>query len=114
MLHHDLATQVTTMEVDPDYGGTRRYPDGLTFLESAHEVYAIQEGRPTSPRTESHWQLRLAGDGWAAEVETHSVISSEADTFSFVNSVYAVAEHGGVRETVFDQTLHDTRPRTSA
>ena len=111
---HDLATQVTTMEVDPDYGGTRQYPDGLTFLESAHEVYTIQESNPASPRTESRWELRLAADGWAAEVETYSMISSDADTFSLVNTVRAVAEWDGVRETVFDHTFNDIRPRTSA
>ena len=111
---HDLATLTTTLDVDPDYGATRQYPDGLTFLESAREVYSIQEHCPTSPRTESHWQVRMARAEWVAEIETRSVISSDADTFSLVNTVRAVAECDGIRETVFDHTFYDTRPRTSA
>ena len=114
IVSHDLATLTTTIDVDPDYGGTRQYPDGLTFLESARELYAIQENCPTSPRTESRWQLRLARADWVAEVETQSVISCDADTFYLVNTVRAVAECHGIRETVFDHTIHDSRPRTSA
>lgn len=114
VVSHDVEHGVTRIDVDPGYGGTRQYPDGLRFLESTRECYTISESEPSSPRTESHWQLLLANGSWSAEIETRSVIGCDGDTFYFENTVRAVAERDGVRETVFDRTFHDTRPRTSA
>lgn len=114
VVRHDVAAGETTIEVDPGYGGTRRYPDGLEFLESAREVYLIREGDPSSPRTESHWRIRLSNDGWAAEVQTRSVITCDADTFVLENTVRATAERDGRSETVHEQTVRDRIPRTSA
>lgn len=114
VIRHDVALGETTVEVDPGYGGTRGYPDGLQVLESAREVCQVREGAPTSPRTESHWQLRLANDGWVAEVETRSVITCDADTFIVENTVRATAEREGVEEMVFERTYRDLVPRTSA
>lgn len=113
VVSHDVEHGVTTIDVDPGYGGTRGYPDGLTFLESTREVYTIAEGDPCSPRTESHWQLLLTRDGWTAEIETRSAIGCDADAFHFENTVRAVAVRDGIREKVFDRTFQDTRPRTS-
>lgn len=113
VVRHDVALGETTLEVDPGYGGTRRYPDGLQFLESTREVYRVQEGAPSSPRTESHWRLRLSNQGWAAAVATRSVISCDADRFILENTVRATAERDGQEETVFEHTFHDTVPRTS-
>lgn len=114
VVRHDVAAGETTIEVDPGYGGTRRYPDGLEFLESAREVYLIREGDPSSPRTESHWRIRLSNDGWAAEVRTRSVITCDAGTFVLENTVRATAERDGRSETVHEQTVRDRIPRTSA
>ncbi|MFK5689788.1 CocE/NonD family hydrolase [Ornithinimicrobium sp. LYQ92] len=114
VVRHDVAAGETTIEVDPGYGGTRRYPDGLEFLESAREVYLIREGDPSSPRTESHWRIRLSNDRWAAEVQTRSVITCDADTFVLENTVRATAERDGRSETVHEETVRDRIPRTSA
>lgn len=114
VIRHDVALGETTIEVDPGYGGTRGYPDGLQFLESTREVSQVREGDPTSPRTESHWRLRLANDGWAAAVETQSVITCDTDAFLVDNVVRATAVRNGVEETVFTRTYHDRVPRTSA
>lgn len=114
VVRHDVAAGETTIEVDPGYGGTRRYPDGLEFLESAREVYLIREGEASSPRTESHWRIRLSNDGWAAEVQTRSVITCDADTFVLENTVRATAERDGRSETVHEETVRDRIPRTSA
>ncbi|GAA1134921.1 CocE/NonD family hydrolase [Ornithinicoccus hortensis] len=113
VVRHDVARGETVLEVDPGYGGTRRYPDGLQFLESTREIYTVREGDPTSPRTESHWQLRLANDGWAATVETRSLIGCTEDAFVLENHVHATAEVDGRSETVFEHTFHDRIPRTS-
>jgi len=114
VLHHDVARGETTLEVDPGYGGTRVYPDGLTFLETAEERYVIREGEPTSPRAESHWRIRMEHTGWVADVETWSVISCDETHFVVENRVRAEAERDGVREVVADRTFTDRVPRTSA
>lgn len=114
VIRHDIATQETTIEVDPGYGGTRAYPDGLQFLESAREVFTIREGDPTSPRTESHWSLRLHGAGWVGEVQTSTVIGCTADDFVVDCSVRATAVVDGVEQLAFERTYRDVVPRTSA
>lgn len=42
----DVAKGEWRLEVDPRYGGTRVYPDGLEFTEDAVETYVIQESDP--------------------------------------------------------------------
>lgn len=37
-----------TLEVDPNYGGSRTYPDGLRYEESARETYRIRRDDPLS------------------------------------------------------------------
>ncbi|MGO1768554.1 MAG: CocE/NonD family hydrolase [Microbacterium sp.] len=111
---HDVARGETVLDIDPGYGGTRHYPDGLDFLEDAREIYRITQGDPSSPVTESHWSLRLSNDGWAAEIETRSIIRCDADSFHLENAVTAVAERDGARETVFDRVFTTSLPRTSA
>ena len=44
----DVAKGEWRLEVDPRYGGTRVYPDGLEFTEDAVETYTIQENDPLS------------------------------------------------------------------
>ncbi len=42
----DAAKGEWRLEVDPRYGGTRVYPDGLEFTEDARETYTINETDP--------------------------------------------------------------------
>lgn len=113
VVRHDVATGETVMEVDPGYGGTRRYPSGLDFLEWTEEVYRIREGDPSSPVAEARWRIGLSNDGWSATVETTSVISCDAEAFHVENTVVAVAEREGERETVGEFAYRDRVPRTS-
>lgn len=126
VVSYDVARQETVLDIDPDYGGTRRYPDGMSFLEDAREVYTIREGDPASPQAESHWTLRLSNDAgtlpatgeaydaWAADIETHSIIRSDADSFHLENTVVAFAQRAGAREKVFERAFLRSIPRTSA
>ncbi|MFD1858958.1 CocE/NonD family hydrolase [Aeromicrobium camelliae] len=114
LVRYDVARGETVLEVDPGYGGTRQYLDGLSFLESAEEVYTVREGDPSSPRAESHWRLRLTNEGWAADVETWSTITCDAESFIVENRVLAHAERDGARELVADRVFRDVVPRTSA
>lgn len=114
LVTHDVAARETVLDVDPDYGGTRSYPDGLVFLEDARERYVIREDDPCSPRTESSWSLRLSNAGWAAEVETSSVVTCDADAFHLESTVVAHAVRDDERTVVLDRTFAASIPRTSA
>lgn len=114
LVRHDVARAETILEVDPGYGGTRRYPDGLDFLESTEERYVIREGEPESARADSHWRISLLKDDWSAHVETWSTITSNGSHFVIENRVVATADRNGVTEKVADRTFHDEIPRTSA
>ncbi|SDS65622.1 CocE/NonD family hydrolase [Microlunatus soli] len=110
----DVAARETVLTVDPGYGGTRRYPDGLDFLESAEETYRIIEGDPAAARADSHWQITMSKDDWVAEIETWSTITADTTDFIVDNRVLATADRGGKKEIVADRTFHDRIPRTSA
>ncbi|MFE5292457.1 CocE/NonD family hydrolase [Isoptericola sp. NPDC056618] len=115
----DVAEGRWLLEVDPRYGGTRTYPDGLEFTEDALERYWI--GRDaTSARTRSDWTVRLrrgaggplpAGmtDGWDASVVTRSEITCDEHAFRTENEV--VARDGD--EVVFERRWTRTIPRTA-
>lgn len=111
----DVATGETVLSVDPGYGGSREYPDGLVFTESAREVYRITEGDPTSASAESSWRIALDGPSWAALVETSSRVTATAEEFVIENRLRATATGAdGENEVVTEKTFIDRAPRTSA
>lgn len=114
LICHDVAEGRTRLVVDPGYGGTRLYPDGLTFLEDTEESYEIAENDPASPSAASKWRIELIKDDWSAVVHTDSQISCDADNFYLSNTVRASATVAGQRQEVFSRTFTDTVPRTSA
>ncbi|MDG4860506.1 CocE/NonD family hydrolase [Streptomyces sp. T-3] len=107
----DVAKGEWRLEVDPRYGGTRVYPDGLEFTEDALETYTIDEADPLSARTRSDWSIRLHRPelGWDATVETHSEIACEAAEFITSNEV--ICRDGD--EVVFHRTWERRIPRTA-
>uniref|UniRef100_A0AAU2VPL7 CocE/NonD family hydrolase n=1 Tax=Streptomyces sp. NBC_00008 TaxID=2903610 RepID=A0AAU2VPL7_9ACTN len=107
----DVAKGEWRMEVDPRYGGTRIYPDGLEFTEDALETYTIQEHDPLSARTRSDWTVRLhrPETAWDALIETRSEIS--ADATHFITSNEVVCKDSG--EVVFHRTWEKRIPRTA-
>ncbi|MDI3422494.1 CocE/NonD family hydrolase [Streptomyces luteolus] len=107
----DVARGTWRLEVDPRYGGTRVYPDGLEFSEDALETYEIDERDPLSARTHSDWSIRLHRPelGWDARVETHSTITCDADDFLTSNEV--ICREGN--EVVFHRTWEKRIPRTA-
>ncbi|MGC5410390.1 CocE/NonD family hydrolase C-terminal non-catalytic domain-containing protein, partial [Streptomyces sp. DT225] len=107
----DVAKGEWRLEVDPRYGGTRVYPDGLEFTEDAVETYTAQEGDPLSARTRSDWTIRLHRPemSWDVQIDTRSEITADADDFHTVNEV--VCTEGG--EVVFHRTWEKSIPRTS-
>lgn len=113
VVSHDVAAQETRLEVDPRYGGTRQYPDGLIFLEDAHETYRVVEGDGISPRATTRWQITLAKPGWRAVIETSTTLGAEADAFVHTAEVSARAEVDGTEAMVFHRSYRDVIPRTS-
>ncbi|MEE1803755.1 CocE/NonD family hydrolase [Streptomyces sp. JV176] len=107
----DVAAGVWRLEVDPRYGGSRFYPDGLEFSEDARETYTIQERDPLSARTLSRWTIRLHRPdlAWDTRVETRSEIRCDADDFIATDEVICrVGE-----EVVHHRTWEKRIPRTA-
>lgn len=107
----DVAKGEWRLEVDPRYGGTRVYPDGLEFTEDALETYTIQEKDPLSARTRSDWAIRLHRPemAWDVRIETRSEIG--ADDTDFITTDEVVCKEGG--EVVFHRTWEKRIPRTA-
>jgi hypothetical protein len=107
----DVAKGEWRLEVDPRYGGTRVYPDGLEFTEDALETYTINDSDPLSARTRSTWSIRLHRPDlpWDARVSTTSEITCDADDFITSNEV--ICKDGD--EVVFHRTWEKRIPRTA-
>ncbi|GEB48677.1 MULTISPECIES: CocE/NonD family hydrolase [Streptomyces] len=107
----DVAAGTWRLEVDPRYGGTRVYPDGLEFTENALETYTIQENDPLSATTRSDWEIRLHRPelGWDARVTTRSTITTDGTGFLTTNEVVC---HEGETE-LFRRTWENRIPRTA-
>lgn len=123
IVQYDVATGETLLSVDPDYGGSRIYPDGLVFMEDTRENYRIREGDPTSASAESVWTLSLqneqavgqAEQPWRAEIHTRQLITADAQEYRIQNWVTAVAQEGEAEPETLAEHHFDTRvPRTSA
>ncbi|MCF3962139.1 CocE/NonD family hydrolase [Streptomyces fuscigenes] len=111
LVTRDVAEGIWRLEVDPRYGGTRVYPDGLEFTEDALETYTIQEGDPLSATAASRWSVRLHRPelGWDTRVETRSETACDEDVFTTVNEV--ICREGD--EIVFHRTWEKEIPRTA-
>ncbi|GAA0493642.1 CocE/NonD family hydrolase [Streptomyces olivaceiscleroticus] len=107
----DVAAGTWTLEVDPRYGGTRIYPDGLEFTEDALETYRIDSADPESAATRSDWSIRLRRPdlGWDARVRTRSEITTDAGDFVTKNEVVC---HDG-EEEIFRRSWERRIPRTA-
>ncbi|MFB6705249.1 CocE/NonD family hydrolase [Streptomyces sp. NPDC056333] len=107
----DVAKGEWRLEVDPRYGGTRVYPDGLEFTEDGVDAYTIQENDPLSARTRSDRTIRLhrPETAWDVKIETRSEISGDED--DFLTSDEMVCKDGD--EIVFHRTWVKRIPRTA-
>ncbi|MFH7598642.1 CocE/NonD family hydrolase [Streptomyces racemochromogenes] len=107
----DVARGTWRLEVDPRYGGTRVYPDGLEYEEEAAEAYEIQQSDPLSARTRSDWRIRLhrPEPGWDVRVETRSEISCDEGGFTTSNEV--VCREG--EEVLYHRTWQRRLPRAA-
>lgn len=107
---HDVGTGIWELRVDPRYGGSRTFPDGLSYAEDTRETYRITDGDPLSARAESAWTIAIGRGDWRTDVETRSVLTATATDFVADSSL--VARHGG--EVVAERRWHRTIPRRGA
>ncbi|MFI6490682.1 CocE/NonD family hydrolase [Streptomyces sp. NPDC050564] len=107
----DVAASAWRLEVDPRYGGTRVYPDGLEFTENALETYTINDFHPLSARARSTWSIRLHRPDlpWDARISTTSEITCDTEDFTTSNEV--ICKDGD--EVVFHRTWEKRIPRTA-
>ncbi|MGP3975819.1 CocE/NonD family hydrolase [Streptomyces sp. 8N114] len=110
LVTHDVAAGEWTLEVDPRYGGSRTFPDGLRYEENARETYRIRSDDPLSASAVSVWRIRLARGGeWDAEIVARTELRATAA--EFVMDSHLEARANG--ETVAERAWHRTTPRTS-
>ncbi|AUG76482.1 peptidase S15 [Kitasatospora sp. MMS16-BH015] len=112
LVHHDVATGTWRLEVDPNYGGSRTYPDGLVFDERALECYEITSDDPLTAHTRSDWTIRLQRPdlGWDTTVTTRSELTATATHFTTRNHLTA-HDTGSV---IFERTWERRIPRTAS
>jgi len=107
---YDPQTGTWELVVDPNYGGTRTYPDGLVYEERVREAYRIRADDPLSARAESTWDIGLSRGDWRVEISTRSVVTASATHFTTDNQV--IARESGAE--VFSRSWRADIPRTSA
>jgi putative CocE/NonD family hydrolase len=108
----DVVARTTALQVDPAYGGTRIYPDGLHFDEDTVERYWIQWDDPLSARTEAEWRvaIRRPDIGWETSLEADTRITCDAENF-YTESVVRCFD---AEEKIFDRVWRSTIPREAS
>ena len=115
-VRHDVEARRWMVVVDPAYGGSRTYPNGLVYGEEAHETYAIASDDPLSGIATSRWRVRLGRGDWQVAVITDQYLLCDADDFIIRASVEAeILSPDGreVVETVAYRTYDARIPRTA-
>ncbi|MGJ3508319.1 CocE/NonD family hydrolase [Enemella sp. A6] len=113
-VRHDVGAKRWTLLVDPAYGGSRTYPNGLVYDEEAFETYAITEDDPLSPLATSRWRVGLARGEWQVEVRTEQQVQCDADDFlvrAHVQAVVLSADGQSDAEVLAQRSWEERIPR---
>ncbi|MDR7330626.1 CocE/NonD family hydrolase [Corynebacterium guangdongense] len=108
----DVVKQETMLQVDPGYGGTRIYPDGLIYDEESVERYWITADDPTSARTEAEWNIRLRRPDLDWDTSVSAVTRITCDEGYFYTTSTVICRDG--EEEFFTKTWENTIPRTAS
>ncbi|GAA3730317.1 hypothetical protein HDA32_005989 [Spinactinospora alkalitolerans] len=106
---HDVERGEWTLEVDPNYGGSRTFPDGLEYTEQALETYRIRSGDPLSAVADSQWHIRLRREGWETSVRTRTELRATADAFIVRSDLTACSGDEVVAQREWEREI----PRTA-
>ncbi len=81
LLHRDLATKASSLEVVNDQGRFRIVDTDTEIHRSANEYYRTIDDDFTSARGETMTESCFARDGWNTQVYTRTTLSCTKDTF---------------------------------
>ena len=109
LVTHDVGAGEWVLDVDPNYGGSRTYPDGLVYTEKAREYYRIRVDDPLSAVAGSRWEIRMQREGWDITVRTSSELTATAEHFIVQSTVEAVSGE----DTVATREWRREIPRTA-
>ncbi|MDY5128890.1 CocE/NonD family hydrolase [Actinotignum urinale] len=112
LISTDVAKRETFIQVDPMYGGTRIYPDGLHYNEDSVERYWISWDDPTSARTEAEWKISLSRPDmdWEASLTSTSRIACDEKNFFTVSHVRCFDGE----ELIFERSWNNVIPRIAS
>ncbi|MEO9140119.1 MAG: CocE/NonD family hydrolase [Jatrophihabitans sp.] len=85
-------TREWRLTVDPDYGGSRTFPDGLEYRERVSESYSIRSDDPSSARCASRWQISMRRPGWEVDLAVQASMWSEGECFVTHHEVEATLD----------------------
>ncbi|WP_054952438.1 CocE/NonD family hydrolase [Flaviflexus massiliensis] len=107
LISHDVAAKETMLQADPNYGGTRIYPDGLHFTEDSVERYWINWDDPTTARTEAEWIVALERPeiGWKASLTADTRIRCDEENFYTQSVVTCYADEDKIFEKEWTRTI---------
>ncbi|GAA3309810.1 CocE/NonD family hydrolase [Arthrobacter ramosus] len=109
-VRYEPQSESWTLTVDPNYGGNRIYPDGLSFGEEALERYSISGNDPLTARAESMWNVSLQREDWGVRIETHATVTASKDHYVLHNEVKTFKDE----QLFFEKTFEKRISRTSA
>jgi len=96
--------------VDPNYGGSRTYPDGLEFDERVRETYTIRSADPSTARCGSDWMIRLRRPGWDVRITVSAQMSVDNGDFLTEHELTAALNDETVRRRTWRRRI--PRPRS--
>jgi putative CocE/NonD family hydrolase len=93
--------------VDPNYGGTRTYPDGLEFDTSTRETYAIRAHDPASARCGSEWSIRIRrpDEDWDVGIDVSAQMSVDAGDFVTAHELRTTLNGEQVRHRTWSRRI---------
>ena len=104
---HDLASQVSSLEVTDDRGRMRFDDIDLTVTARAREVYSAKGDDFASARGETEWHRSLSRGSWSVSSRTRTVLRADGDNFHIDAELDAY--EGDVRQ--FSRSWSQTIPR---
>jgi putative CocE/NonD family hydrolase len=112
LVSSDVVAGTTELQVDPAYGGTRVYPDGLHYDEDTVERYWIDADDPTTARTEAVWKVGISrpDQDWQTSLEATTRLSCDTENF-FTESILDCWDH---QDRVFHKEWRNTIPRQAS
>lgn len=81
LVHHDLASGASTLEVIRNDGAWRVVPIDLTVRSKTLEWYTSQGSDPTTARGETETLRAFRRGDWDARIQTRTVLSCDQQTF---------------------------------